>query len=66
MLPSLMAEETLDRATAAALGAGTMKPAEARRLTATLQRQAVRERGRSAPPDPRRLAFMGIEVREIP
>lgn len=48
MLSRLQAEETLQMATAAALGAGSLRQHEARRLLAALQRQA-RGGGRSAP-----------------
>ncbi|MFQ5775866.1 MAG: hypothetical protein ACE5GS_15190 [Kiloniellaceae bacterium] len=66
MLPRLMAEETLERASAAALGGGAMKPAEARRLAAALRRQAgPGSRSAGQGPDPRALAFIGIEVKEV-
>jgi hypothetical protein len=60
MMPRLQAEEALDAATAAALGAGTLKHADAHRLWASLRRRAAPAPAPKA--DRRILALMGIEV----
>jgi hypothetical protein len=61
MMPRLQAEEMLDGATMAALGAGSLKRHESERILRDLRRQAG-ESTRAAPADPRALAMMGIAV----
>lgn len=65
MLPRLQAEETLDRVTAAALGAGGLKDRERKSLLRALERQAAAPRRRAARPDAAMLAMMGIGVKRV-
>lgn len=64
MMPRLQAEETLDAATAAALGSGAMERQEARRVAAALERQA--DPRSAARADRRVLAMIGIGVEDVP
>lgn len=65
MMPQLSAEETLDQATAVALGSGTLKKADARRVHAALEKQASGRRAVVRRPGPAELAAMGIKVEEV-
>ena len=63
MLPRLQAEDTLAGAAAVALGTGSLKPAEARRLRGALERQA--RPGPAPRADRRALAMIGIGVEVV-
>lgn len=62
MLPRLEAEETLNAWGTGSLAAGRVKPAEARRLRAQLQRAADAGQKPAAQASPQALAMMGIAV----
>lgn len=65
-IPAISAGETLDRATSAALGAGTMKPKDSQALVRRLERLAQGEERQkkeaAAGPNPAMLAAMGIAL----
>lgn len=65
MIPRIQASETLDAATAAALGSGSLKKGDARRITSSLERRANAGQSRANKPDAAMLAAMGIGVEII-
>lgn len=63
MIPRIQASETLDAATAVALGSGVLKKGDAHRITSSLERRAGQSRVGKA--NPALLAAMGIGVEVI-